>query len=256
MLQGAAYRWRQNGWVSTASPVSNVDLWVQLLTLLESSNTVFQCIKIASHVGLHGNDVADDLANRGRLMSPLYQSARCRPPPAPVEMAIGTPTPPRRVVRTPNENAVPPYASQQVRNESVHTPLGTPARNLFTPVRAGPLMDEDPDSPVLGRGPLALPYSDENARSSDDCMSLSRSRSPPRSSGTHSTDSTTISQACSSQSSDVKSVDCVEACRQLGPLPMVQPAKRRRRRSYSPSTEASCGTVDSGNRSDCSIFSL
>ena len=80
-LQGAAYRWRDNGWVSTAGPVANVDLWQQLLDVIQSSCTVFQWVKIPSHVGLHGNDVANELANRGRLMSPLYQS--CRPPPPP-----------------------------------------------------------------------------------------------------------------------------------------------------------------------------
>ena len=27
-LQGSAARWRQNGWVATSAPVSNMDLWI------------------------------------------------------------------------------------------------------------------------------------------------------------------------------------------------------------------------------------
>ena len=83
-LQGAAYRWRDNGWVSATGTVSNVDLWQQLLEAIQSSFTIFQWVKIPSHVGLHGNDAADELANRGRLMSPLHQSCKsCRPTPPP-----------------------------------------------------------------------------------------------------------------------------------------------------------------------------
>ena len=73
-LQGAAYRSRDNGWVASAGLVADVDLWQQPLDVLQSSCTIFQWVKILSHVGLHGNDVADELANRGRLMSPLHQS--------------------------------------------------------------------------------------------------------------------------------------------------------------------------------------
>ena len=84
-LQGAAYRWRDNGWVSASGPVSNVDLWPQLLEAIQSFGTIFQWVKIPCHVGLHGNDAADELANRGRLMSPLYPP----PPPPPPPLSVG-----------------------------------------------------------------------------------------------------------------------------------------------------------------------
>ena len=53
-------------------------------------------------------------------------------------------------------------------------------------------MDEDPDSPLMARGPLALQFSDEDVGSNDHHMSLSCSRSSSGSSGTHSTDSTSL----------------------------------------------------------------
>mmetsp|Transcript_24458 Transcript_24458/g.38679 ORF Transcript_24458/g.38679 Transcript_24458/m.38679 type:complete len:133 (+) Transcript_24458:1225-1623(+) len=69
-LQGVAARWRQNRWVTASGPVSNVDLWIQLLDPVEASCSILHWVKIPSHAGLRGND---DLANRGRLRSgPLY----------------------------------------------------------------------------------------------------------------------------------------------------------------------------------------
>ena len=68
-------RYRLNAWVSCTVTVSNVGLWIQLLELIGSSKTSFRWLKIPSHTGLHGNkEVADQLANDGRLASPLYAS--------------------------------------------------------------------------------------------------------------------------------------------------------------------------------------
>ena len=80
-LQGSAHWSQQNGWVSAAGPVSNADLWIQPWDLIASSTAIVDWIKIPSHTGLHGNDVADQLANHGPLSSSLYHSSR-RPPPA------------------------------------------------------------------------------------------------------------------------------------------------------------------------------
>ena len=63
---------------------------------MRSSTTLFHWIKIPSHACLHGNDVADQLANGGRLSSPLHRTSRCQPPAQLLGVAINTPTPPRR----------------------------------------------------------------------------------------------------------------------------------------------------------------
>ena len=123
-LQGAAARWKQNGWVSATGPVSNADLWIQLTSLLESSCTVFHWIKIPSHTGLRGNDVADDLANKGRLMASLYS---IRSHHRHVGMAIRTPTSPRPVaVRSPVARRAPPPPPPEMQQ-----PAATPVAFLF-----------------------------------------------------------------------------------------------------------------------------
>ena len=49
---------------------------------------------------------------------------------------------------------------------------------------------------------------------------------------------TTVLWAVSESSGHMDTSDYIDACRRLGLSPMVQPAKCRRCRSYSPSTEA------------------
>ena len=131
-LQGAAYRWRDNGWVSATGLIADVDIWQQLLAAIQSSCKIFQWVKIPSHVGLHGTDVADELANRGRLTSPLYQSRR-PPLTVPVGVAVCTPTPPRTEVASYYTLTVllpprPPYGTL-----GSHPPMDTPAGNAFAP---------------------------------------------------------------------------------------------------------------------------
>ena len=68
-LQVAAARWKMNGWVSSSGHVLNVDLWTTPLNLVESSCAIWHWVKIPCHAGLQGNEVANTLANTGRLMS-------------------------------------------------------------------------------------------------------------------------------------------------------------------------------------------
>ena len=49
-LQGSARRWQQNGLVSAIGPVSNLDLWIQLLDLIASSTTIFNCSSAGTEV--------------------------------------------------------------------------------------------------------------------------------------------------------------------------------------------------------------
>ena len=82
-LQGNAMRWRANGWVSAQGPVTNVDLWIDLMQILDVSLAQFSWVKVPSHAGIPGNDRADELALSGRLSSPLYATVRARVPPPP-----------------------------------------------------------------------------------------------------------------------------------------------------------------------------
>ena len=145
-LQGASARWKQNGWVSTTRPVSNADLWIQLTSLLESSCTIFHWIKIPSHIGLRGNDAADDLANKGRLMSSLHST---RPQNRHVGVAIHTPTPPGVVkASSPVAGRALPTEMQQPAATPVASLFDTLGSNLFSVGRPGPLCDEmDEDEP-------------------------------------------------------------------------------------------------------------
>ena len=192
-LQGAASRWRDNGWVSATGPVANVHLWQQLLETIQSSCTIFQWVKIPRHVGLHGNNVVD-------------YTSHVDPPPLPVGVAVCTPTPPRREI--PCNHA-----------------LTLSSRNLFRPGRAGPMCDDQDCAPPQIQ-PQAL-FLDEVSsyeqmtHKTSSCVSLPRghARSSFRSSDRHSADSaataTTVSQAWSSSDSESESNNYIEACRLL-----------------------------------------
>ena len=74
-VTGSAYRWRERGWVNKCGPVANVDLWIQLLSLIDSATMRLRWIKVPSHTVavIAGNRHADHLAEVGRFSSPLYQ---------------------------------------------------------------------------------------------------------------------------------------------------------------------------------------
>ena len=59
-----AHKWRAWGWVMTQGPVTNVDLWSTLMTLLDSTLAVWDWIKVPSHVEIHGNERADEQRNK------------------------------------------------------------------------------------------------------------------------------------------------------------------------------------------------
>ena len=59
--QGWVYRWRENGWrLSNRNEVANVDLWKQLLKLLEQHEVKF--VHVRGHAGSPYNERADQLA--------------------------------------------------------------------------------------------------------------------------------------------------------------------------------------------------
>ena len=77
-LQGSAIRWRAQQWVTNKGPVLNVELWVELLEMLDVARAAYEWIKVPRHVQLDGNERADTLAELGRKASPLYARANRR----------------------------------------------------------------------------------------------------------------------------------------------------------------------------------
>ena len=70
-VHGKAQKWRRHKWTGSAGPVSHVDLWTQVLDLIESAHSPTHWMHIPSHIGIKGNTRADHLADVGRRKSPL-----------------------------------------------------------------------------------------------------------------------------------------------------------------------------------------
>ena len=59
-------------WVIAQDPVINVNLWIEILDLLEDLRATSVWVKVPSHVELEGYDWAGHLVERGRLCPPFY----------------------------------------------------------------------------------------------------------------------------------------------------------------------------------------
>ena len=84
MVLGAgdkARKWQQNGWVGSRGPLSKFGLWVELLDILSFMGDRVRWIRAPAHMGLSGNEVANDLAVAGMCQSPLWGVVRDRPAP-------------------------------------------------------------------------------------------------------------------------------------------------------------------------------
>ncbi len=58
-------KWQKNGWMnSKKEPVENKDLWMELINLVDSFNSI-RFIKVKGHSGVELNELADALANKG-----------------------------------------------------------------------------------------------------------------------------------------------------------------------------------------------
>ena len=70
---GGAARWMDSNRVTRACKLaSHVDLWREILPLLDTLGHRVTGFHVFSHIHLHGNDRADTLANEGRASSPLF----------------------------------------------------------------------------------------------------------------------------------------------------------------------------------------
>ena len=58
----------------------HVDLWTQVLDLLDETGSEFQWLHVPSHIGIQGNKKADSLADDRRRRSPLLWGQRRMPP--------------------------------------------------------------------------------------------------------------------------------------------------------------------------------
>lgn len=60
-------KWIYNNWKTTKSKVKNVDLWKELIALVEKHDDI-QFIKVKAHAGIEYNELADSLAEIGLQM--------------------------------------------------------------------------------------------------------------------------------------------------------------------------------------------
>ena len=65
--------------MTNKGPLLNVDLWIDLLELLDQAFASYEWIKVLSHVQVEGNERADALAELGRKSSPLYARVSRQP---------------------------------------------------------------------------------------------------------------------------------------------------------------------------------
>ena len=137
-VQGAAIPWQAQHWVTTKFPVLNVDLWIDLLELLDVSVATYEWIKVPRHVQLDGNERADALAELGRISSPLYARAGCRP----------------RALLTPVA-ALPPVDSR--RSSSLDTGSAIQHNVEMTPVACDADLSFSRVTPASRGGGAALP---------------------------------------------------------------------------------------------------
>ena len=63
-------KWEKAGWRSSSGAVSQSDLWIPVLAQLRRHQQTARFIWVPSHVGIVGNEGADQLAEQGRLSHP------------------------------------------------------------------------------------------------------------------------------------------------------------------------------------------
>ena len=122
-------------------PVANVDLWIQLLSLIDSATMRLRWIKVPGHTiaVIASNRHADHLAEVGRSSSPLYQVLSVPERPVISLELPFTPTP-RRGQAFPRsvdilELATPLNETPVLVPGSHHRTPATPPSILHTPIR-------------------------------------------------------------------------------------------------------------------------
>ena len=62
---------QQHKWCNMSGLVKHVDLWIEILDLLQQLGDEVKWLHVPSHIGIKGNSDADQLADVGRHKSPL-----------------------------------------------------------------------------------------------------------------------------------------------------------------------------------------
>ena len=94
-------KWARHNWTSRNSEIAHSDIWSRILHIHNKFATEITVVHVPSHIGIHGNTLADKLATQGRMKSPLWIDI---PPP---KKARPSPlvTQPRTRERTPSPDA-------------------------------------------------------------------------------------------------------------------------------------------------------
>ena len=73
-------KWERAGWRSTSGAVSHSYLWVQILFQMRRHQQTARFIWVPSHIGMVGNEGADQLAEQGCLSHPHNQIRSAKRP--------------------------------------------------------------------------------------------------------------------------------------------------------------------------------
>ena len=80
---GWAQRWRMHGWQNKSGVVAHVDLWTQILHLVEKLGETIKWFHVPSHIGIKGNGRADHWRMWEDAAPPCYLGSSPSAPPPP-----------------------------------------------------------------------------------------------------------------------------------------------------------------------------
>ena len=130
---GWAQRWRRHKWHNSAGKVKHVDLWIQILELVERWGEEVKWLHIPSHIGIKGNGRADHLADVGRRRSPLlFGRISRRPHPTEKEDA---PLPEETSIWGWEENEYSQSLTPLTAPHEAAMPSTPPVTQSYTPVK-------------------------------------------------------------------------------------------------------------------------
>ena len=64
------FHWPRLGWETASGPMFHSDLWQEMLFIMRMHERTFRFLWVPSHVGVAGNEGADNRAGKGRAQHP------------------------------------------------------------------------------------------------------------------------------------------------------------------------------------------